>query len=190
MNLLLNFSNTFLIPLISVYLIFVVGNTVFEQKLLSVLASFIRWGCKMLLTTATIAFTAYLNVAGLISSTGDIFAERITKTALSSALPVVGSILSDAASSLVAGAAIVRNSIGIFGLLSVAAILLFPFVNLGVRYLLFLAVSRLADLFPNHRFSSLLNGIAGAYGMLLGVIGSGMIMIFLTLISFMQIVGG
>ena len=65
-----------------------------------------------------------------------------------------------------------------------------PFVNLGVRYFIFLAVARLAELFPNRRFADLLDGIAGAYGMLLGVIGSGFIMIFLTLISFMQIVGG
>ena len=53
MNLLLNFSNTILIPLISAYLIFVVGYAVFNQKLLSVLANFIRWGCKTALTVST-----------------------------------------------------------------------------------------------------------------------------------------
>ena len=190
MNLLLNFSNTVLVPLISVYIVFVIGSTAFDLKIFSVLSKFIRWGCKTTITTVMILFTAYLNVAGLISSTGDMFAVRLTKTALASALPVVGSILSDAASSLVVGAAMVRNSIGVFGLLSVMAILLLPFVNLGLRYLIFLAVARLAELFPNQRFSNLLDGIAGAYGMLLGVIGSGFIMIFMILISFMQIVGG
>lgn len=190
MNILLNFSNTFLIPLISIYLIFVVGNTVFQQKMLSVMANFIRWGCKTALTASTVIFIAYLNIAGLISSAGDIFAVRITKNALAGALPVVGSILSDAAASLVAGAAIVRNSVGIFGMLSVVAILVIPFAKLGLRYFVFLAVARMAELFPNQRFSALLDGIAGAYGMLLGVVGSGFVMIFLTLISFMQIVGG
>jgi len=190
MNILLNASNTILIPLISVYLVFVVGNTVFQQKILSVMAKFIRWGSKTALTASTVIFIAYLNVAGLISSAGDIFAVRITKNALASALPIVGSILSDAASSLVAGAAIVRNSVGIFGMIAVVAILVIPFVELGLRYIVFLAVARMAELFPNQRFSALLDGIAGAYGMLLGVVGSGFIMIFLTLISFMQIVGG
>lgn len=190
MNLLLNFSNTILIPLISAYLIFVVGYAVFNQKLLSVLANFIRWGCKTALTVSTIIFTAYINVAGLIGSAGDLFSVRITKTALQTALPVVGSILSGAADSIVAGATLVRNSVGVFGLLSVFVILLFPFSNLAVRYLVFQIIARLAELFPNRRFSDLLEGIAGAYGMLLGVIGSGFIMIFLTFISFMQIVGG
>ena len=190
MNLLLNFSNIVIIPLISVYIVFVIGDTAFGQKIFSVLSKFIRWGCKATITTVMIIFTAYLNVAGLISTTGDLFAVRITKTALASALPVVGNILSSAASSLVVGAAIVRNSIGVFGLLSIMAMLLLPFVNLGLRYTIFLAMARLAELFPNQRFSNLLDGIAGAYGMLLGVIGSGFIMIFLTLISFMQIVGG
>lgn len=190
MNILLNFSNTILIPMISVYLTCVIGGTVFEQRILSVLADLIRWGSKTVLTWCTVIFTAYLNIAGLITATGDLFATRITKSALAGILPVVGNIISNTASSLVAGAAILRNSIGIFGLLSIVGILLFPFMKLGIRYLLFLAVGRLANLFPNRKFSDLLGGIAGAFGMLLGVIGTGFVMIFLTLISFMQIVGG
>ena len=190
MNLLLNFSNVVLIPLISVYLIFTVGYSVFDQRLLSVLANFIRRGCKTILTASTIIFTGYINIAGLISTAGDMFAVRATKTALASVLPVVGNILSGAASTLVAGASLLRNSIGILGLLSATAILLVPFINLIIRYFMFLFISRMAELFPNPRFSGLLDGIAGAYGMLLSVIGSGFIMIFLTLVSFMQIVGG
>lgn len=190
MNILLNISGTVLIPIISIYLICVIGNTVFQQRILGGLSDLIRWAAKTVLTWFTVIFTAYLNIAGLITSTGDVFASRITKSTISAVLPVVGNILSNTASSLVAGAAILRNSIGIFGLLSVLGILLIPFVRLGIQYFLFLAVGRLAALFPDRRFSDLLGGIAGAFGMLLGVIGTGFIMIFLTLISFMQIVGG
>lgn len=189
MNLLLNFSGTFLIPIISVYLISIIGTSVFDRKLLASIADFIRWGCKTTLTATTVIFTAYLNIAGLITGTSDMFAVKLTKTAINSALPVVGSIISGAASSLVAGAAILRNSIGIFGLLSVLGILIAPLIHLLVRYLLFVAAAHLANFFPNRQFFDLLNGIAGAFGMMLGVIGTGFIMVFLTLISFMQIVG-
>ena len=190
MNLLLNFSNTFLVPLISVYLLSVIGSNIFEQRILTVIADFIRWGCKIILTGSTILFTGYLNIAGLITSTGDMLALRMTKSVISGVLPVVGNVISGAASSLVAGAAVLRNSMGIFGLLSVTGILMVPFINLGLRYFLYTAMSKVAMFFPNHRFSSLIEGIAAAYGMMLGVIGAGFIMIFLTIVSFMQIVGG
>ena len=190
MNILLNISDSVLIPAISVYLASFIGNVIFKQKLLGVIAKFIRWGCKTMITASTILFTAYLNIAGLVASTGDLFAVQATKTAITTALPVVGGILSDAASSLVAGASILRSSIGVFGMLSVLGMLTVPFIKLTIRYILYLAVSHLADLFPERRFTELLDGIAGAYGMLLGVIGSGCIMIFLTLFSFMQVMGG
>lgn len=190
MNLLLNFSNTILIPMISVFVVSVIGATMFEQKILKVIADFIRWGCKTILTGATLLFMAYLNIAGLISSSGDLLSQRVAKTVIRGVLPVVGNILSDTASSLLAGAAILRNSIGIFGLLSVIGILIVPLLNLTLRYFLFTAISKLADFFPNRHFSGLIEGIAAAYGMMLGIVGTGFIMIFLTLVSFMQIVGG
>lgn len=162
----------------------------FEQKILKVIADFIRWGCKTILTCATLLFMAYLNIAGLISSSGDLLSQRVAKTVIRGVLPVVGNILSDTASSLLAGAAILRNSIGVFGLLSVIGILIVPLLNLTLRYFLFTAISKLADFFPNRHFSGLIEGIAAAYGMMLGIVGTGFIMIFLTLVSFMQIVGG
>ncbi len=57
-------------------------------------------------------------------------AARVTKTAVSAALPVVGSILSDAASTLAAAAGTLKATIGIFGLLAVAAICLPPVLTL------------------------------------------------------------
>ena len=190
MNILLNVSNTILMPIISIYLASAIGNSIFEQKILSVIADFIQWGSKTILTASTVIFTAYLNIAGLITGTSDIFALRVTKTAINGVLPVVGNIISGAASSLVAGAAILRNSIGVFGLLSVIGILIVPFIHLTLRYFAFIAMSKLAAFFPNRHFSYLIGGIANTYGMMLGVIGTGFIMIFLTLISFMQILGG
>lgn len=190
MNILFNFSNTVMVPLITLYLICVVGNMLFEQNILGVVSNFIRWLCMTVLTGSVVVFTTYLGVAGLITSTGDALTARVTKTALSAGLPVVGRIISDTASTLVAGAAVLRNGIGVFGMLAVLGILLIPFINLGIRYLLFKAVGEISDLFPSHYFSSLIRGIASAYGMLLGVIGTGFVMLFLTLISFMQLSGG
>lgn len=190
MNILLNFANSVLIPIISAYLVMMSGGCMFQQTLMTTLGNLLRKGCKLILTGGTILFTAYLNIAGLISSSGDLLALKVTKTVIASTLPVVGNIISGASSSLVAGAALLRNCIGIFGLLAILGTLLAPFAALGVRYVLFLLFSNFAELFPQKSVSDLIKAIAGAYGMMLGTLGTGFILIFMTLISFMQVTGG
>lgn len=189
MNLLLNFCNSYLLPMVSVYLASIIGETFSEQKILGTVASGIRWVCKTLITSSVVVFVGYLNVAGLVTATGDQLSTRITQAALSTALPVVGSILSNTANLLVSGASVLRNSIGVLGMLVILSILLFPFLTLGIRYLLFKAIAEIIDLFPGQKLSKLIHGIAGAFGMTLGILGTGFIVLFLTLISFMQLRG-
>lgn len=190
MNILLNFCSNFLVPLITIYLLCVIGHTVFQHRILGSISDFIRWGCITILTGSVVLFTTYLSVAGLIASAGDTLTTRLTKSALSTGLPIVGSIISDTASTLVAGASVLRNGIGLFGVFVVLGILVIPFVSMGVRYIAFKAIGKLSELFPNHRFSDLIRGIAGAYGMMMAVMGTGFVMIFLTIVSLMNLIGG
>lgn len=148
MNLLLNFCNSFLLPLITVYLVCMIGHTLFDQQLMGTVSNFIRRLCTAALTGCVVVFTAYLSIAGLITSSGELFTARLTKTAISAGLPIVGKIISDSASTLVAGACVLRNGIGVLGMLVIIGILLVPFVSMGTRYLLFKAVGELAELFP------------------------------------------
>ena len=56
------------------------------------------------MTGMTIAFTAYINLTGLISGSADAAAIRTAKTLISTVLPVVGGIASDASSAVLAAA--------------------------------------------------------------------------------------
>ena len=54
---------------------------------------------------------------------------------LSGVVPVVGSMLSDASETLVVSAGVLRNSIGVFGMLAVLALCAAPFLQTGLTYL-------------------------------------------------------
>ena len=77
----------------------------------------ITWALTILLT----AFTAYLTISGAVSGTADAAAPQGGKFAISGTVPVVGGILSDAASTILVGASILKNAIGVFGTLAVFA---------------------------------------------------------------------
>lgn len=190
MNLILNFSNTVLVPLIKMYVVCKIGDALFQQPILGVVSNVIRWGCISALSTSVLVFTAYLKVAGIITENGELLATKITQTTLSNGLPVVGRIISDAASTLVAGASTIRNGIGLLGMLVIISILLGPLISAGVRYFIFRLVGECSQIYSNQSFKSVIVAIGDSYGMLFAIIGTDFIVLFLILLSFMQVTGG
>ena len=142
----------------------------------------VGWVCSTLLTVMTTAFTLTLTMTGAIAGNADKVAGSLAKSAISAALPVVGSILADAADAYVAGAAAVRGAVGIFGLAAVLGVCVGPVLGLGLHYLLFKAAACVAEPFAEGRLSSLIGRIGTAYGMALGLVGSAGTMLFVSIV--------
>ncbi len=67
------------------------------------IAAALRWVTVSVLTVLLLAFVAYLTVSGVIAGTTDAATLKAAKFAMSTAVPVVGGILSDAAGTVLAG---------------------------------------------------------------------------------------
>ena len=101
---------------------------------------------------------------------------------------MVGKTLADASASLVAGAAVIRNSLGLVGLLTVLGAVLLPVLRIGLRYLLYKAAAAVAGMFSGGRLERLINDIGTAYGMILGLVGAAAAYLLLAVVSLMQTV--
>jgi stage III sporulation protein AE len=145
-------------------------------------ADFTMWLARTVMTATVFAFIAYLTLVGAASGPGDELAMRAAKTAIS-ALPVVGSIAAEAAGAVVSGAAVLRNAVGIFGALAVAAMCVLPFVRLGAHYLIYKAAGSLAGVFAGGRVARLIGDVGAAFGMTLGMAGMSAVMVFVSIIS-------
>lgn len=190
MDLLLTAGTAFVLPLISLYLAAVLANAVLPKDTLGGISKFLKWVCTISLTLLVLAFTSYLGLTGIISGKTDEFAAKAAKTAISTALPVVGGTLSDAAETIVAGAGMVRNAVGVFGLLASAAICLGPFLAIGVKYLVYKGVAALSQAICDKRMAEMIDAIGSAFGIVLGLVGAGGAMLFLSLVSSMKAVSG
>ncbi len=129
------------------------------------------------------AFTAYLTISGVISGSADATALKVTKAAISGAIPVVGSIMSDAASTILAGAGILKNTVGIFGMLAIFALCITPFLQIGLQYLMYKVTAFLAETIDQTGLSSLMNDIGGAFGMVLGMTGACALLLVISIIT-------
>ncbi len=190
MDVLISVSKDFIVPLIYAYLVTVVCGAAVGGKALKSASKLIKWLCVTFMTVMTMAFTAYLGISGAVSGSADAVATKVTKTAISAALPVVGGIISDAASSVVAGAGILRSAIGAFGMISVCGICVAPVAALGAQFLLYKAAAACAAAMPSGRLSELIDGIGDACGIMLGLTGCAAVMLFVSIISSARAVTG
>lgn len=183
MDIFITAAQNIIIPLIYAYLAVTIAQAAFDNASLAGIGKLLKWGCTSILTVFTLAFTVYLSISSAIGSSTDAVTTKVAKTAISAALPVVGGIISDAASSVIAGAELIKNTVGIFGLLAVLGICIAPFALFGINYLVYKASAVLVSAFSTPRISSLINGIGGAFGLLLALIGSCGIFIFISIMS-------
>ena len=181
MDCLIDLSRSLILPLIRAYAALSLCQALSEAPVLSAISRVIRWAATVLMTLSTMAFTAYLNLSGLISGSADAVAVKTAKTVLSTALPVVGGILSDSAGVVVSAAALIRNSAGAFALIAVCALCLGPFALLLVKLLLFKAASAATEQILCGRLSRLLGDLGSAMAMLLGVLGSCGLMLLISI---------
>ncbi len=189
-DILITAADCVIMPLIYAYIAATVANAAFGGDGLSGAAGFLKWAATSALTATMLLFVAYLSISGVISGSADALTTRVAKTAISTALPVVGSIISDAAGTVVAGATVLRNAIGIFGMLAVAAACLTPFLTLGVNYLVYKAAAGISASIADGRISKLISGIGTAFGMVMGLTGACAVMLFFSIISMISVVTG
>ena len=142
------------------------------------------------MTVITLAFTAYIQIAGLVSTSVDAAAVKMARSVISSVLPVVGGIASDASAAVVSAAGVVRSCAGAFGLIAVCAICIGPFTVLSVKIFLYHMVARIAESLHTERVSYLLAGVGTTLSLLLGMMGTCSIMLFVSLTAGMKAVNG
>ncbi|MBE6948882.1 MAG: stage III sporulation protein AE [Ruminococcaceae bacterium] len=184
---LISVGKSVILPLIYAYIAVSIGGAAFGGGLDSA-SKFIKWLTVTAMTILVMAFTIYLTMTGVVSGTADAAATKLTKSALSTALPVVGGIISDAASAVVSGTSMLKSTTGVFGMIVVLAVCAVPFMRLGINYLIFKGAAAIAEPFGEGKISKVISSAGTALGMMLGLCGSIAVMLYISIISLMKVV--
>lgn len=187
-NLLMQLISKFLIPGVYFYIAVATAEAAIGNHTLSEIREFVGWLISKCLRIVMYIFIAYMSITGVISGTTDATTLKATKAAVSGMVPVVGSIVSDASESMLASATILKNSVGVFGMLAVIAICMLPFLRIAIHYLLMkvtAAVSATVGL-PSH--VKLLKHFSQAMGFLLGMCGACALLLLISSVCFLKVV--
>ncbi len=178
-----------LVPMVYVFLALAAANSATGEDLLKKLRDFIKWLMTWSLKTILYIFTGYMGITGVITGTADAAAVKAAKLTISGVVPVVGGILSDASEAVVLGAGVMKNAVGVYGLLAVAAIWITPFLQIGAQFLLLKLTAVLCGVFGVKEASDLIEDFSSAMGLLLGMTGTVSFLLLISTICFMKGMG-
>ncbi len=178
-----------LVPLVYVFLALSIANSATGEDLLKKMRDFVKWLMTWGLKVILYVFTGYMGITGVITGTADAAAVKAAKLTISGVVPVVGGILSDASEAVVISAGVMKNAVGIYGLLAVAAIWITPFLQIGAMYLLLKLTAVLCAVFGVKEASDLIEDFSGAMGLLLGMTGTVSFLVLISTICFMKGMG-
>ena len=182
-DLLLTAINGLLLPLTYGYIAACAACAAVGNEGLRRLAGVLKWVVTTVLTILLLTYVGYLTVSGVVAGTADAVAVKAARFTVSSMVPVVGGILSDAAETVLAGAGVLKNAVGVFGMLTILSICLVPFLRLGVHYLAYKLTGALAATVADGRVAGLIDQIGSAFGLVLGMTGASALLLLVSMVS-------
>lgn len=175
-----------LVPLVYIFICLTIANACLAADVLKNVQTFVKWLTTWILKLSIYSFTAYMSITGVICGTVDSSAIKAAKLAISGVVPVVGSVISDASESVLLGAGIMKNSAGIYGIFATLAILVGPFLRVGVQYLMLKVTNGICSIFASKEYTGVLEGFCTAMGFVLAMIGTVSVMLLIGIVCFMK----
>lgn len=178
-----------LMPMVFIYLVLAVVHSAVGDAMMKRLRDLMKSIMTWILKTLIYVFTGYIGITGVVSGTTDQSAVKAAKLTISGVVPVVGSILSDASEAVLISAGVVKNTVGVGGMLVVLAIAVAPFLRIGLQYLILKLTGAVCGLFDDKSVPVLVEDFSTAMGFLLGMTGSVCLIFLISLVCFLKGVG-
>ena len=188
-TLLSNLIGKLLVPMAYLHLGLAAANSATGESVLKRLKDLLKWAMSCCLKSVLTLFTAYMGITGAVTGATDAAVLKAAKTAISTAVPVVGGVLSNAAESVLAGAALMKNAAGIYGILAMLAIFLEPFLRIGIQFGMLKVTAAVTSVFGCKEMTDLIGDFSEAMGFLLAMTGSVCVLELISIVCFLKGVG-
>ncbi len=169
-NLIGNLIKDILIPVVFIIVIFSIISKISEriqiEKLSKFLKSSVIWGLGVILTI----FVGVVSLEGTLSSSVDGITAKTAKTAVSTVIPVVGKILGDVVDSVLGCGIILKNAVGIVGVIIIIGICIMPIIKIATLCIMYSLASAIVQPVADGKIVKILDEMGGVFKLLLGIL--------------------
>ena len=180
--------NTILQKLImpAVYLscIFILVNSLSDRDYVKKLALFMRGFAVSVMGLSVTLFSGLTVIQGLVTRSADGMLAQTAKYSVDNFVPIVGSFAADSIDLIISCTAIIKNGVGIFGLLIIITLLVFPLVKILAVAVIYKITAIIIEPIGNKTISDCLNEVGNSVITLAVILflGAMMFLIFLSVI--------
>lgn len=175
-----------IVPCFIASIVFAVVGNVSKEVKLGKLAKFCKSSASWLIGIVFGLFAAFLTAQGITGGVLDRLSFNAAKFAVSSYVPILGGYLSDGFDLIAASMVLVKNAVGLTGVVVLAASVLFPLLRLAVFILGLRLTAAVTEPIGDERTSAALASLADNAGLLVSaLVGVG----FMFFVLLMLIIG-
>ena len=163
-------SSFAVLPLMGGYLAVSIGSSVSPLMQRSGIAETVKKLALWITAFISTVFAGILSIQTAVNSSADTLTAKTARFIIGSSVPVAGGVLSEALGTVLSSVTLLKSSIGIYGAVACAAILLPLITELLIWRAVLIITAGAAGLFSLPQISGLLKAVDSMMSVLLGII--------------------
>lgn len=174
-----NMIQDIMIPLVLIFTSLVVISKLSDRVQIDKLSKFLKSGIVWFLSIILTIFVGVVSLEGTMSASVDGITAKTTKALVSSAIPVVGKILSDSVDAVLGCGIILKNAVGLVGVIIVIGICIMPIIKLASMTFAYKLLTSVTEPIADGKITSLLEQIGDIFKIFLAILSSISVMIII-----------
>ena len=174
-----NFIKNIIIPIVLVSTAFGIVSKISNRIQIDKLSKFFKSSVIWVLGVILTIFVGVVSLEGTLSSSVDGLTAKTTKAAISSFIPVVGKILGDAVDSVIGCSIILKNALGIIGVIIIIGICIKPIIKLIILMALYYLLASLCQPIADEKIIKLLEQMGDTFKILFAIMCSVSVMLII-----------
>ncbi len=175
-----NIIQSLVIPTVLIFTSLIIISKISDKVKIDNLSNFLKSSIIWFLGITMTIFVGVISLEGTLSSSVDGISAKTTKAIVSSTVPIVGKILGDAADTVLGCGLILKNALGIVGVIIVIGICIMPIIKLSILTISYKLLSTIIQPITDKKITELLDQIGDVFKIFLAILSS---------VAFMLIIG-
>lgn len=171
-NLIGNLIQSVLIPFVLVIAALSIVSKISDKVQINKLSNFMKSGVVWALGIFLTLFVSVISLEGTLSSSVDGISAKTTKAVVSSAIPIVGKILGDAVDTVLGCGIILKNAVGIVGVVIIIGICITPILKLALITVSYKILAGICEPIADEKIMKLLDQIGDIFKIFLAILAS------------------
>ena len=165
-----NIILTLILPGVSIITALMVVSKLSDKVQIGKLTKFFKSSIVWFLGIILTVFVGVVSLEGTLASSVDGITAKTAKAAVSSMIPVVGKILGDSVDSVLGCGLVLKNALGVVGVIIIIGICATPIIKLSVLTIMYSLSSAIIEPLADEKIVKLLEDFSGIFKLLLGIL--------------------